>query len=508
MEIALLIARLFLALVFALAGAAKAADLAGTRKAAIGFGIPQKAAVPLGYCLPFVEMLVALALLPRDTAWLGAICALGLLLIFAAAIGQSLIRGQRPDCNCFGQVHSRPVSWAVFSRNIGLAGAAALIVARGREGAGPSAFNWLGGLKVAEIASLGLSVVAVVLLAAVVVYLRRALGQQASMLERIEAMKRVIDEDYAEPPVERKDAVAPLEGLQVGAPAPSFSLASMSGGQVTLEDLLAYRKPVLLLFVSPNCSPCKALLPAIRVWERDYGDRLTIAVLSKQTLGDNQFWAANCGTTVLVQGEDKDSEQYQARWTPAAVFVNPGGRLASRMTYGEPAIRALVSHAITGAVIGFNGSIPHVSFGGGPLEIGQRAPGFSLTDLRGRVVNTQDLLGEDTLLLFWDPSCGYCQAMSEDLRAWEQNPPKRAPKLAIIASGNAETVRIKGEEFESLVLIDPDFSIGQLFGSNSTPSAVLIDADGRIASSLAIGDRNVLELAGVRKVELSVAASS
>jgi hypothetical protein len=116
-------------------------------------------------------------------------------------------------------------------------------------------------------------------------------------------------------------------------------------------------------------------------------------------------------------------------------------------------------------------------------------------------------LGEDTLLLFWDPGCPACQAMSEDLKTWEQSPPKRAPRLAIIASGNAENFRTQGREFESMSLLDPDFSLGQLFGSNATPSAVLIDADGKIASSLAVGDRNILGLAGFRKVELPVAAS-
>ena len=58
----------------------------------------------------------------------------------------------------------------------------------------------------------------------------------------------------------------------------------------------------------------------------------------------------------------------------------------------------------------------------------------------------------------------------------------------------------------TLVLFDPDFEIGAVFGSNSTPSAILIDGAGRIASSLAIGERNVLALAGVRKVELPIVA--
>src|SRR5215469_9242695 len=85
MDIALLMARLILAFVFGTAGTAKAADLAGTRKGLIDFGVPKKLAVPLGYGLPFFEILVGVALLPRNTAWLGATVWLALLSAFAGA---------------------------------------------------------------------------------------------------------------------------------------------------------------------------------------------------------------------------------------------------------------------------------------------------------------------------------------------------------------------------------------------------------------------------------------
>src|SRR5215471_16558474 len=148
MELVLLMARLSLAFIFVLAGATKAADLVGARKTAISFGIPEKVAVPLGSALPFLEMLIGLALLPINTAWLGAIGALGLLLVFAGAIAMKLAQGQAPDCNCFGQLHSRPVSWSVFARNLVLAAIATLIVVQGKVGdTGLSAFKWLGDMK-------------------------------------------------------------------------------------------------------------------------------------------------------------------------------------------------------------------------------------------------------------------------------------------------------------------------------------------------------------------------
>ncbi len=55
MNIALLIARLVLAVVFVVAGLAKLADRAGSRQALINFGVPARLATPGGILLPLAE---------------------------------------------------------------------------------------------------------------------------------------------------------------------------------------------------------------------------------------------------------------------------------------------------------------------------------------------------------------------------------------------------------------------------------------------------------------------
>ena len=55
---------------------------------------------------------------------------------------------------------------------------------------------------------------------------------------------------------------------------------------------------------------------------------------------------------------------------------------------------------------------------------------------------------------------------------------------------------MKDDKFQSLILSDPEFDVAPLFGSASTPSAVLIDEDGRIASEVAHGPLYVMALAG------------
>lgn len=514
MGILLLAARVFLALVFGIAGVAKAADPNGSRQAMIGFGVPEKLARPFAWLLPFAEILIAVALIPAGTAWVGSIAAVALLLLFAVGIAVNLVRGQSPDCHCFGQLHSEPVRWSTFSRNLVLIAVAGLIVVVGKDNSGLSAVRWLGDLRTAELANLILGAAAVALLATAVMYLRRVLRQQSAVLLTVEAMKKVIDEDYAEPPVERKDAAAPLEGLPIGAPAPSFSLASISGAPVTLDNLLAYGKSVLLLFVSPNCHPCETLLPIVKTWERDYADQVTVALLSKGTLEENKERVEKHGARhLLLQGERSVADDYQAKWTPAAVFVSRYGRIASQVAYGDEAIRALVTESVgrDARASAGNGARPH---GHGPelaqgssLKVGDPTPHFSLVDLEGRAVANEDFLGRDTLLLFWDPACPFCRALSEDVTRWEKKPPAGAPRLVFVASGDADKIEEASRNFKSRFLHDRESEVGELFGTTVVPSAVLIDRDGKIASTLGVGLPNVLALAGIKKAELPIASS-
>jgi len=112
-----LAARCLLSAIFLVAGATKLLDLKGSRKAITDFGLPAWSADSLGVGLPLAEVAVGLLLLPAQTVWIGAIGALLLALIFSAAIAVNIALGRRPDCHCFGQVHSRPVDWTTFARS-------------------------------------------------------------------------------------------------------------------------------------------------------------------------------------------------------------------------------------------------------------------------------------------------------------------------------------------------------------------------------------------------------
>jgi peroxiredoxin len=506
MNIALLIARLLLAVVFVVAGLTKLADRAGSRRALIDFGVPARLATPGGLLLPLAELAVAVALIPLVTAWWGAVGALALLALFIGGISINLARGRKPDCHCFGQLYSKPIGWSTLIRNVVLAAVAGLIVGLGWSNVGLSATDWFGLLTVSSRIELIAGVILVALLFGIGWLLLAIMQQQGRLLLRIEALEARLTAVGSTPPAPAVDQ----PGLPVGTVAPAFALSGLYGETLTLEALKAASKPMVLLFSDPGCGPCTALMPEVGRWQREYMGKLTLAVISRGTPQANRAKASEHGVTqVLLQKDREVAETYTANGTPAAVIVRPDGTIGSPLAMGADAIRALVAqavglpalHAVPAtptngnaiAVVPTNG-IPAAQVVPTKPKVGDLAPAFALPNLNGKMVNLSDFRGSKTLVLFWRPSCGFCQRMLDDLKAWETQPPKGAPKLLVVSTDSLESNQAMG--LRSTVVLDAgEMSVGSKFGANGTPMAVLVDAQGKIASELAIGAPAVLKLA-------------
>src|SRR6476646_11187943 len=186
----LLLLRLFLAGTFAVAGAAKLADLAGSRQAMRDFGVPAKLSDVFGVLLPLVELATAAALVVPLTAWWAAVAALALLLIFVAGIGYNLAQGRTPDCHCFGQLHSAPAGWSTLIRNLVLAGLAGVVVGFGRNTTGPGVIESLNGLTVTPAFELMAGALLLVVLIGEGALLMQIMTQQGRLLLQLEAVEK------------------------------------------------------------------------------------------------------------------------------------------------------------------------------------------------------------------------------------------------------------------------------------------------------------------------------
>ena len=72
--------------------------------------------------------------------------------------------------------------------------------------------------------------------------------------------------------------------------------------------------------------------------------------------------------------------------------------------------------------------------------------------------------------------------------------PRGRSEARVVSAGSEEANREMG--LASPVLLDQGFAVGRAFGASGTPSAVLVDAEGKVASEVAVGAPGVLELAG------------
>jgi peroxiredoxin len=516
MNVALLAARLLLAAVFVVAGIAKLADRQGTRRAIVDFGASSALAAPLGLLLPLAELAIAATLLPASTAWWGTLGALALLSVFVVGISINLARGRKPNCHCFGQLHSAPAGWKTLARNGVLAALAAFLVWQGWEGnIGSSAVTWIGALSTAQLLGILGAVLVLVLLAAQWWFLLHLMRQNGRLLVRLEAVEATLAEGgTVVAPSANGTPIHQAEGLPVGSEAPEFSLSGLHSESITLNALRSSDKPVMLLFTDPGCGPCNAMLPEVGRWQEEHPQKLTLTLISRGEVEENKTKASeHVLKNVLLQEDWEVSESYEVRGTPSAVLIAPDGKVASPVAGGVEGIRGLLAYAV-----GERTQLPmqpqQTQTQGQPCpncgkvhaaaptvaaaqKVGEEAPEVKLPNLQGNTVELANFRGEETLVLFWNPGCGFCQQMLSDLREWEQNPPEEAPKLLVVSAGTQEANR--EQDLSSTVVLDQNFAVGRAFGASGTPSAVLVDAQGKVASDIAVGAPAVLEMAGASR---------
>jgi thiol-disulfide isomerase/thioredoxin len=130
-------------------------------------------------------------------------------------------------------------------------------------------------------------------------------------------------------------------------------------------------------------------------------------------------------------------------------------------------------------------------------QLGHAAANLRLPDLTGRTRDLREFRGHSTVLLFWNPECGFCQRMIGNLKSWERNPPTDAPTLLVVSTGTVEANWSLG--LQGPIVLDEDFRTGWAFGATGTPSAVLLDANGKIASDVVAGAPMVLALLGAEQ---------
>jgi thiol-disulfide isomerase/thioredoxin len=255
-----------------------------------------------------------------------AIGAALLLAAFIAGIARALSQGRQPDCHCFGQIHSEPAGRPTLIRN-GVLLAAAIAVAA--YGSGPAVDDWVNARSAAELAAVGLGVLAVA--ASLYAWSLRSENKRLHHDFRI---------------AHRAGALGGRFGLPVGTEAPRFELSGLQGETVRLTSLLDRGNPVILMFMSPWCGPCSSMLPNVRQWQETLRERLTIAVVSAGTPEQNAQFVEQGIEDVVLQEEMEVADLFSVKGTPSAVVLSRDGLIASALGEMERGIEPLVRLAL------------------------------------------------------------------------------------------------------------------------------------------------------------------
>jgi uncharacterized membrane protein YphA (DoxX/SURF4 family) len=324
---ALFACRLILSAVFLLAGIAKLLDGSRTRRSIEPF-LPSALASALAGLLPIVELAVGVAFLSREWAWLAALIALALLLLFLAVTAATVARGYVPSCGCFGALSAGSSVIGVVVRNEVLLAFCAFILVAGRSNVGPDAIPWLRTLSMGALIAL----VALLVAAALVV-------EWAPLLPRVVRAALALRARLVAPSSHagiRSRHVRPSEhamaraGLQPGTAAPAVSLDRGNDADLTWDSLLSQRRPALLVFSDVGCAPCDAVRGQLVRWREANAGRCSVVIVGGEGCScDGRAQAARLA--------------YRVPAVPSAVVIDADGRVASHVATGVEAITALTS---------------------------------------------------------------------------------------------------------------------------------------------------------------------
>jgi uncharacterized membrane protein YphA (DoxX/SURF4 family)/peroxiredoxin len=134
------------------------------------------------------------------------------------------------------------------------------------------------------------------------------------------------------------------------------------------------------------------------------------------------------------------------------------------------------------------------------LPVGSFAPSFELASYDGGKTSLAQLLDAERslLLIFTSPKCGSCIVLYQEIRAWQRAHGEQLT-IALISRGTIK------ENFVSVarnglgrVLLQTEREVAEAYGASVTPTAVIVSAEGKVASRVAAGAdeiRNLLKTA-------------
>jgi methylamine dehydrogenase accessory protein MauD len=117
----------------------------------------------------------------------------------------------------------------------------------------------------------------------------------------------------------------------------------------------------------------------------------------------------------------------------------------------------------------------------GGLNVGKRAPDFTLTNIAGGELALHDFAGRKVLLVFMQPGCGPCHRVTPELNRLHD---AREVNVLVVQNGDLATVRkwAAQERPRFPVAVQDHYALSKQYEIFATPFAFFIDERGIIVS--------------------------
>ena len=128
------------------------------------------------------------------------------------------------------------------------------------------------------------------------------------------------------------------------------------------------------------------------------------------------------------------------------------------------------------------------------LPLGSPFPDFELADTAGKRISMGDFRRAHTplLFIFVSPDCGPCNALYPEIKEWRAELEGKL-KIVLVSTGSISANLEKFAD-DSSVLLQEKRELAESVLARWTPTAIYVNADGRISSHPAAGDTAIREL--------------
>jgi thiol-disulfide isomerase/thioredoxin len=214
------------------------------------------------------------------------------------------------------------------------------------------------------------------------------------------------------------------------------------------------------------------------MWKQAQQSELQLVLVTEAGVPKKQLQESlSKGTVRLWQAEREVTKAFGVAATPAALVISADGTRRTNAARGVEAID-LVLNAV--------GQYQQ----NGPLD---RASTIPLVDSKGLDFSLKSFYGKRLLVVFWNPTCGFCQQMESDLVALDRTVSSPVyDDLLVVVSGDSDA---KMSALSCRIAIDPEFKLGTTLGAQGTPAAALFAADGVLVGGVIHGAAQIMALA-------------